>query len=239
MEAYDQLLAEGYLESRKGSGTSVARGIRPQPLLHAGPTHHRAAPCLKVETCDPPGLVNFQSGIPALEHFPAGEWGRLYRQCCERLPASALRYNSPAGVDELREAVAGWLLRMRGLRADPGQIMITTATQGLRLVARLLSRPKALAIVEDPVHRGLVEVITRTGYAIEGIAADAQGMDTAQLHCLPDDRAARCAFVYVTPFVHQYPTGHSICPASAIPCRLCPKPQLYAGRRRLRRRISI
>ena len=51
---------------------------------------------------------------------------------------------------------------MRGLRAHPEQIMITTgATQGLRLVARLLHRPDALAIVEDPVHRGLVEVISR------------------------------------------------------------------------------
>lgn len=207
MEAYDQLLAEGYLESRGGSGTSVALGMRPQPHAHDAPIASGQPIVPKVANCDPPGLVNFQSGIPALEHFPSVEWGRLYRQCCEDMPASALRYNSPAGVDELREAVAGWLLRMRGLRADPGQIMITTgATQGLRLVARLLSRPNALAIVEDPVHRGLVEVIARAGYEVEGIAADAQGMDTGQLHCLSVDRAARCAFVYVTPS-HQYPTG--------------------------------
>lgn len=207
LDAYDQLLAEGYLESRGGSGTSVAQGMRPQPQLQEEPAAREQAPALEGKNCDPPGLVNFQSGIPALEHFPVVEWGRLYRQCCESLPATALRYNSPAGVHELREAVAGWLLRMRGLRADPGQIMITTgATQGLRLVARLLSRPDALALVEDPVHRGLVEVIARAGYEVEGIAADAQGMDTAQLHCLPDDRVARCAFVYVTPS-HQYPTG--------------------------------
>lgn len=207
MEAYDQLLAEGYLESRGGSGTTVALGIRPQPPLQAEPAASELPLATRSETHDPPGLVNFQSGVPALEHFPAVEWGRLYRQCCERLPASALRYNSPAGVDELREAIAGWLLRMRGLRVDPGQIMITTgATQGLRLVARLLGRPNGMAIVEDPVHRGLVEVIARAGYEVEGIAADSQGMDTGQLLCLPNDRAARCAFVYVTPS-HQYPTG--------------------------------
>lgn len=207
LEAYDQLLAEGYLESRSGSGTRVARGIRPQVQLQ-GETEAAGLPhATKVETPDPPDLVNFQSGIPALEHFPLAEWGRLYRQCCESLPASALRYNSPAGVDELREAVAGWLLRMRGLRADPGQIMITTgATQGLRLVARLLSRPNALAIVEDPVHRGLVEVIARADYEIAGIAADAQGMDTGLLHRLPKQTLDRCSFVYVTPS-HQYPTG--------------------------------
>ena len=207
MEAYDQLLAEGYLESRGGSGTSVAPGIRPQPQHQGDPAPAGQAHSVRSESSDPPGMVNFQSGIPALEHFPAGDWGRLYRQCCESLPASALRYSSPAGVDELREAVAGWLLRMRGLRADPGQIMITTgATQGLRLVARLLNRPNALAAVEDPVHRGLVEVIARAGYSVEGIAADAQGMKTDRLHRLPEDHASRCAFVYVTPS-HQYPTG--------------------------------
>ena len=91
IDAYDQLLAEGYLEAREGSGTSVAQGIRPQPhrqdesapsaLLHP----HRAG------NNNPAGLVNFQSGIPALEHFPTGEWGRLYRQCCDK-PAS----HSPA-----------------------------------------------------------------------------------------------------------------------------------------------
>lgn len=206
IEAYDQLLAEGYLGSRRGSGTHVAQGIRPQPQMcgqKTGAGDHVAAVVHTV----PPGLVNFQSGIPALEHFPAAEWGRLYRQVCDTLPASALRYCRPQGVAELQEAIAGWLLRMRGLRAEPEQIMITTgATQGLRLVARLLHRPDALAIVEDPVHRGLVEVIARTGYAIEGIAADAQGMDVCRLQSLPEQTARRCAFVYVTPS-HQYPTG--------------------------------
>ena len=207
LDAYEQLLAEGYLESRGGSATRVAQGIRPQTVPQAETIPAAQAPAARPESGDPPGLVNFQSGVPALEHFPAGEWGRLYRQCCENLPASALRYSSPAGVDELREAVAGWLLRMRGLRADSGQIMITTgATQGLRLVARLLSRPNALALVEDPVHLGLVEVIARAGYTVEGIAADAQGMETDRLHRLPQARADRCAFVYVTPS-HQYPTG--------------------------------
>lgn len=206
IEAYDQLLAEGYLESRRGSGTHVAQGIRPQPQMCGQKTatddHARADVCSYS-----PGLVNFQSGIPALEHFPAAEWGRLYRQVCDTLPASALRYCRPQGVAELQEAIAGWLLRMRGLRAEPEQIMITTgATQGLRLVGRLLNRPDALAIVEDPVHRGLVEVISRAGYVIEGVAADAQGMDVSRLQSLPEQIARRCAFVYVTPS-HQYPTG--------------------------------
>ena len=207
IEAYDQLLAEGYIESRRGSGTRVAEGVRSQTQAGGQESATEQAPADAAARADPPGLVNFQSGIPALEYFPAKEWGRLYRQVCDALPASALRYCRPQGVGELQEAIAGWLLRMRGLRADPGQIMITTgATQGLRLVARLLNRPDALAIVEDPVHRGLVEVISRAGYAIQGIAADAQGMDASRLQSLSEQTAGRCALVYVTPS-HQYPTG--------------------------------
>lgn len=218
VEAYDQLLAEGYIESRRGSGTRVAQGLRPQPRISGLNTSDNLAPTdaapadapapARVDgRNDPPGLVNFQSGIPALEHFPAAEWGRLYRQVCDSLPASALRYSSPQGVGELQQAIAGWLLRMRGLRAEPGQIMITTgATQGLRLVARLLYRPDALAIVEDPVHRGLVEVISRAGYAITGIKTDAHGMDVSGLQALAEQTIRRCALVYLTPS-HQYPTG--------------------------------
>ena len=85
--------------------------------------------------------------------------------------------------------------------------MITNgATQGLRLVGRLLHRLDAVALVEDPVHRGLVEVISRGEFSIEGIAADAQGMNVSLLQNLPEQTAQRCAFVYVTPS-HQYPTG--------------------------------
>lgn len=207
LEAYDQLLAEGYLESRRGSGTHVAQGIRPQPQMYGQkPASELDRSGVDART-DQQVLVNFQSGIPALEHFPAAEWGRLYRQVCDTLPASAMRYCKPQGVAELQQAIAGWLLRMRGLRAAPEQIMITTgATQGLRLVGRLLHRPDAVAIVEDPVHRGLVEVISRAGYAIKGIAADTQGMDVSRLQSLPEQTARHCAFVYVTPS-HQYPTG--------------------------------
>ncbi len=207
IEAYDQLLAEGYIESRRGSGTRVAMGIRPQPEIIGQSPVARFTRAKENAGNNDSAMVNFQSGIPALEHFPAAEWGKLYKQVCDTVPASALRYSSPQGVAELQQAISGWLLRMRGLSAAPEQIMITTgATQGLRLVARLLYRPDALAIVEDPVHRGLVEVISRAGYAIQGVRADEQGMDVCRLQSLPEQAIRSCAFVYVTPS-HQYPTG--------------------------------
>lgn len=205
LEAYEQLLAEGYLETRHGSGTRVACSVEAQQPPESDPTDEAAA--LRGAPAEEGRTVNFRSGIPALEHFPTEEWGRLYRQMCETLHTQDLRYNDPQGVWNLRKAIAGWLLRMRGLRVQPGQIMITTgATQGLRIVARLLHRPEALALVEDPVHTGLVEVVTRAGYEVRGIPVDEHGMETDVLDGLPAALAQRCVFIYLTPS-HQYPTG--------------------------------
>lgn len=214
LEAYEQLLAEGYLEARRGSGTAVAKGIA-AAMADAGAKYGEAsgsetAPAARSQPSplsDEAGGVSFRSGIPALDLFPRKEWGKLYQRACESLPASAFRYCGPGGVWELREAVAAYLLRVRGIRAAPERIMITSgSTQGLWLVARLLHREGAAALVEDPVHRGLVEVVARSGYRVRGIRADEYGMDTGLLPSFNPEDAERVAFVYVTPS-HQYPLG--------------------------------
>lgn len=85
--------------------------------------------------------------------------------------------------------------------------MVTSgSTQGLWLVSRLLYRKNAAVLVEDPVHKGLVEVIARTGYRIRGLQVDEYGMDTAALPSLRPNTGELVAFVYVTPS-HQYPLG--------------------------------
>lgn len=153
LEAYEQLLAEGYLEARHGSGTRVAHGIAAVMLKPgtAVPLPAQRRPQAHViET----GCINFRSGIPALENFPQKEWGRLYRGICESLPGRAFRYSSPGGVWELREAIAAYLFRVRGIRVPPERVMITSgSTQGLRIVAGLLRGDGDTVLVEDPVHR--------------------------------------------------------------------------------------
>ena len=89
LDAYEQLLAEGYLEARHGSGTRVAHGIA-AVMLKPGtavplPVQRRPQAHV-IET----GCINFRSGIPALENFPQKEWGRLYRGICESLPLSLI-----------------------------------------------------------------------------------------------------------------------------------------------------
>ncbi len=199
LEAYDQLIAEGYLNTRHGSGTVVAEGIA-TGVCHEAPVSNDDDVLL--EKTEQPTIVNFRSGIPALAEFPQAEWARTYQQRCATLPASAFGYCEPAGVWELREAIARYLFRSRGIRCPPQRIMITSgSTQGLSLVARLLYRQGAEVAVEDPVHTGLVEVVARAGYIIRGIAADDDGMETSRL-----DPSSPVAFVYTTPS-HQYPLG--------------------------------
>lgn len=206
LEAYDQLIAEGYLEARHGSGTTVAAGIAAtaSPSMSVGtvtPAFVTSSP--KTATAR---VINFRSGIPALEAFPQKGWGRLYQRACDTLPASAFRYCEPAGVWELREAITAYLFRVRGIRTVSERIMITSgSTQGLCLVSRLLRRENSVVVVEDPVHRGLVEVIARSGHSIRGIQVDAHGMDTADL-AVGRDAGQPVAFAYVTPS-HQYPMG--------------------------------
>ena len=204
LEAYDQLLAEGYLEARHGSGTTVAKGIAATPP-QSGPaqTPFPLSPRRSTDV----NVINFRSGIPDLDAFPQKEWTRLYQRTCDSLPASAFRYCEPGGVWELREAIAAYLFRVRGIRAVPERIMITSgSTQGLWLVSRLLSQKNATVLVEDPVHIGLVEVIARVGHTVRGIRVDEYGMDTAALPRLEPCATEPIAFAYVTPS-HQYPLG--------------------------------
>lgn len=206
LEAYDQLLAEGYLEARHGSGTSVSRGITATalPIMPVMPARVALA-ASSSKTADD-RVINFRSGIPDLEAFPQKEWGRLYQRACDALPAAAFRYCEPAGVWELRKAIAAYLFRIRGIRTIPERIMITSgSTQGLWLVSRLLRRENSVVMVEDPAHRGLIEVITRAGHTARGIQVDAYGMDTSALAASLDAEKS-VAFAYATPS-HQYPLG--------------------------------
>lgn len=204
LEAYEQLLAEGYLEARHGSGTRVAHGIAAVMLKPgtAVPLPAQRRPQAHViET-----LRNFRSA-PALENFPQKEWGDCTGVFVRVCPGRAFRYSSPGGIWELREAIAAYLFRVRGIRVPPERVMITSgSTQGLRIVAGLLRGDGDTVLVEDPVHTGLLEVVARAGYAVEGLRADERGMDTSALETFNQEKAARIAFAYVTPS-HQYPLG--------------------------------
>ncbi len=205
IEAYNQLIAEGYLESGGGSGTWVTKGLHtldhsPAPLPHPSPRDDNSL--------QPDNMIDFRTGIPALEHFPRREWAALYRETCQQLPASAFGYCKASGIWELRSEISRYLYRTRGLSCHPDQIVITSgSTQGLSLISHILHDDFKTVLMEDPTHTGLQKVVSLAGCRIESIPVDRKGICT---ELLPGRKPV--SFIYTTPS-HQYPTG-SILPAA-------------------------
>lgn len=202
LEAYSQLMAEGYLQGHHGSGTVVSSGISQYQipgLTTASQTSQTPASAGMEETVK---LIDFQSGVPDCSLFPRRAWGKCYQNTCANLPDSAFRYNSNAGVWELRQTIADYLLRTRGLNCNPKNIMIVSgSTQGLSLVSKLFQGKNKEVLIEEPTHPGLKNVISKMGLSLTGIPADDMGLNTDLLK-----PSKSIAFVYTTPS-HQYPLG--------------------------------
>jgi GntR family transcriptional regulator/MocR family aminotransferase len=199
LEAYDQLFAEGYIESRPGSGTYVAEGAylaeeyaqRAIPVASAVKPHREKSQC-----------IDFRPGLPALDHFPRKIWSQLTQRIYSQADASLFGYDSPEGRLELREVLSHYLLRTRGVSCSPDQLLITSgAAQALSILAKLLLSPTTSVIVEDPVTAEVQTIYSRSGAALIPIPVDQHGIQT---ELLPQDKQP--AFVFVTPS-HQYPLG--------------------------------
>ncbi|GAA1851016.1 PLP-dependent aminotransferase family protein [Myceligenerans crystallogenes] len=141
-------------------------------------------------------------GRPDLSAFPRAAWGRAERAALASAPDADLGYGDPRGVPALREALAGWLARNRGLRAHPDEILVVNGVaQGLVLLARVLAaRGRTRVAFEDPGSRGMREHLERWDLRIVPVPVDDAGLDTGEL-------ARTGADVVVTTPAHQFPTG--------------------------------
>ncbi|MFF5186588.1 PLP-dependent aminotransferase family protein [Streptomyces sp. NPDC000345] len=188
--AYDQLVAEGYLTARQGSGTRVAS------LTSAGTEPPEAVTRAREPRFD------LRPGSPDVGAFPAAAWLRALRRAIATAPSLAYDYGDPRGRIELRTALSGYLGRARGVVAPPERIVITSGyVQGLALLTRVLEG--AEVAMEDPglpFHR---EVVRRNGGTVVPVGVDEKGVRVAELG------GARA--VVVTP-AHQYPTGVTLHP---------------------------
>lgn len=198
LEAYNQLIAEGYLQGNPGSGTIVANGIARYKM----PSSDTKSILSIREKPNQNKIIDFRSGIPDLTLFPKKKLGKLYQYTCINLSEKAFRYHSSAGVSILRYAITDYLFRTRGLCCNPNNLMIVSgATQGLSLISRLLCAKGKKVLIENPTHPGLKNVIAKVGFQVKGIDADDYGLDTRLLKPSKD-----IAFIYTTPS-HQYPLG--------------------------------
>jgi GntR family transcriptional regulator / MocR family aminotransferase len=219
LQAYEQLLAEGYFEAFVGAGTCVARSI-PEDTL--SPLVARRAPEEIVQKRGPRRISRrgsaltrvseqpwlsisraFRVSLPALDHFPIGVWSKMVARHSRRPPRGTMAYGDALGYLPFREAIAEYLGASRGVRCEASQILVTTGSQlALQLSAQVLLDPKDRVWMEEPGYPGARQAFMTAGAQLIPVPVDHEGMNAADM--IRHGRGARA--VYVTPS-HQYPLG--------------------------------
>jgi GntR family transcriptional regulator / MocR family aminotransferase len=217
LNAYAQLLAEGYLESRVGAGTFVCTSLpdqltwsadsntgvervlrKPRPIARRSsllPLYKRP-PWIR-------GQGAFSVSQPAVDVFPFQVWSNLIARYCRNLHPSGLQYGDPMGLKELREAIGAYLRAARAVRCEAGQIMIVSGSQqALDITTRVLLDAGSLVWVEEPGYWLARDILVAAGCRLVPVPVDREGLNVAA--GIERCREARAA--YVAPS-HQYPLG--------------------------------
>jgi GntR family transcriptional regulator/MocR family aminotransferase len=220
INAFEQLIAEGYLEGKVGSGTYVARVLPEESLQAHIDTHHipragekqapgisqrgkqmSAASIAPIRYTSTPRA--FQPGLPALDHFPFETWSRLAAHSWRNPPSDLLCYGDPQGYRPLREAIVGYLKASRGVRCDIEQVVIVSGSQqALDLTTRILLDPGDAICIEEPGYLGAHHAFIGAGAQLIPVTVDDEGLQVATAM----EHRQDIRLVYVTPS-HQYPMG--------------------------------
>jgi GntR family transcriptional regulator/MocR family aminotransferase len=210
--AYDQLLAEGYAQARKGSGTYVSGDLSGVLDLKRAPAARREPAPVELTGQDftdvslPPILPHaqtFSNGRTLMDARALDAWSKSTRRALRMLGPVHFGYAEPAGDPALRAAIADYLRAARGVVCEPDQVIVTSgAQQAVDLAVRLLLRPGDPVWLEDPGYQPTWHALTAAGAAITPVPVDRSGLDVkAGVAAAPDAKA-----VFVTPS-HQYPLG--------------------------------
>lgn len=216
--AYERLIAEGYLQAREAVGTFVSSEL-PEECLAARRAAAKAACTDEREAARRPvefrgraqAVVNehplefdFWLGRPDPHSFPIKAWRRLVNRALAGASARFTEYRDPAGLPELRRAIAAHLGPARGVNVRPEQIIIVAGSQGgLNLTARLLLHEDAQVAAENPCYQGAAFLFESFRARLAPVPVDEYGIDAEQLP------RSDVALAYVTPS-HQYPMGYAL-----------------------------
>jgi len=218
--AYEQLQAEGYLDTFVGAGTHVAKSIPDEAVAIKVVTGQKGSVVggrPRLRRLSDRGtawkhvpaqswldnLGPFRVSLPALNHFPIELWSKLVSARCSNSPIAAMAYGDAKGYLPFREAVAEYLNTVRGVRCHPSQILVTTGSQqGLQISAQVLLNPGDRLLLEEPGYPGARYAFATAGFRLVPIRVDRDGISVEEI--TRKGRNARA--VYVTPS-HQYPMG--------------------------------
>ena len=196
-EAYAQLVAEGWLSARHGSGTWVAQ--------RAGDVAAHS-PAAATATSRRP-RYDLRPGTPDLTAFPRAAWLAAARKALATAPAADLGYADPRGLEALRVALAEYLSRARGVRVTPDRVVVCAGfSQGLELVCEgLYASGRQVLAVESVGSHGHREIASRAGLRCVPLPVDDRGAAVGEL------TSVGAGAVLLTP-AHQFPLGAALAP---------------------------
>ena len=210
--AYEQLLAEGFVTGRGGSGTFVSKamatgnsepvhGAPKVPLSRFGAAASRVARKIHLPSqAQHPRAYDFAFGISDLESFPFHSWRRALQRCARQTRVAQLDYGAAGGSAALRHAICLHLRRSRAVACDPDQVIVVNGSQqALDLIARVFLEPGDKVVIEDPSYQGTRELLRVAGVRLMAVPVDNDGLIPARL-------PGTARMVFVTPS-HQFPTG--------------------------------
>ncbi len=190
--AFQQLVSEGVLEARVGSGTYVS----------AEAISLATTPRKRRRTVPSPRYLPLDVGAPDIEMFPLETWNRTQAQCWRRMTRSALQEGHPAGWPDLREIIADRVGAMRGLSCEPEQVFVTSSSQAaVALATSVLTKPGDVGWMEDPGYWRTRDAMSSAGVAVLPVPLDEEGFNLAAAR-----RGGPARVVSLTTCA-QFPTG--------------------------------
>jgi GntR family transcriptional regulator / MocR family aminotransferase len=209
LEAFDQLLAEGYLESLPRSQIRVAEQVPkitfvPHRTAQHTPSQRQLRLNLPQAAVYPaPETWAFAVGVPALREFPQRIWQRLVHQNSQKRNVLQLHYQALAGFLPLRQSIANYLHQARGLNCQPEQIIMTNGSQqAIHLAAHVLLEAGEAVWLENPGYLGARFALLQAALQVIPVPLDSEGFDLkAALQ-----RTSNAKLAYVTPS-NQFPMG--------------------------------
>ncbi|TCZ80114.1 PLP-dependent aminotransferase family protein [Paenibacillus albiflavus] len=198
--AYDQLLAEGYVESRERSGYYAVK-LEDEAFGSIRPNHQKNLAAIDRSMKSHPIDIDFYMSSVDVHHFPFDTWRKYTNMATTFEQKELLAYGDRQGEFELRNSISHYLRQSRGVNCTPDQIVLGSGTQTvLQILCQLIGLDGRRVAIEEPGYRGARQVFQLFGYKLVPISLEEDGISVHELS------RSDAKLVYITPS-HQYPIG--------------------------------